>query len=465
MPVVRGLAGGRTLLLIDDARIVAERRAGPSATFVDPLTRLHRSSRAVPAPSRMDRTLSAASFICARATRRRRTRISLRRVERVRRMCRHGVRPRCRPTCSAARCWRPCTDEPRRTAKMANGDEIDNSRYRDRGAMLRYVRDGDWGRLRPGVMSSVARDVGAPTSDTVLTVYPDERATLATVGLDFQPEHMVRRGTPRVARLVLDHHQPHAHDRHRERDGEGARRVVPTLGRARDRPLAHRDRRRLRQPLQCARTGLDRRRRPLQHRSLRLARMEHAASAVLRRASGRAHHAQSRRFLRRPIDERRRAVGIRGRHHGSVPRDHRDVAGGQRLSRAVAFGSLLPRHQWPRASSPEIRISSRSAACSSTARSAGRDRARAWRCRNDYEIRNLVERFRDGADFFFRNRGKAQIRGAELEIGTRLRSNSIFSSAPLSPAVRMPIQAPPRRHRALTSGFASDGPRHALRHS
>ncbi|HEX7830348.1 MAG TPA: TonB-dependent receptor plug domain-containing protein, partial [Thermoanaerobaculia bacterium] len=38
VPVVRGLAGGRTMLLIDDARIVAERRAGPSATFVDPLS-------------------------------------------------------------------------------------------------------------------------------------------------------------------------------------------------------------------------------------------------------------------------------------------------------------------------------------------------------------------------------------------------------------------------------------------
>ena len=38
VPVVRGLAGGRTLLIIDDARIVAERRAGPSATFVDPIS-------------------------------------------------------------------------------------------------------------------------------------------------------------------------------------------------------------------------------------------------------------------------------------------------------------------------------------------------------------------------------------------------------------------------------------------
>ena len=36
VPAVRGLAGGRTLLLIDGARVTAERRAGPSATYLSP---------------------------------------------------------------------------------------------------------------------------------------------------------------------------------------------------------------------------------------------------------------------------------------------------------------------------------------------------------------------------------------------------------------------------------------------
>jgi len=36
VPAVRGLARGRTLLLIDGARVTAERRVGPSATFLDP---------------------------------------------------------------------------------------------------------------------------------------------------------------------------------------------------------------------------------------------------------------------------------------------------------------------------------------------------------------------------------------------------------------------------------------------
>jgi outer membrane receptor protein involved in Fe transport len=36
VPAMRGLARGRTLLLIDGARVTSERRIGPSATFVDP---------------------------------------------------------------------------------------------------------------------------------------------------------------------------------------------------------------------------------------------------------------------------------------------------------------------------------------------------------------------------------------------------------------------------------------------
>lgn len=38
VPSLRGMARGRTLLLLDDARVTAERRAGPSAGFLDPST-------------------------------------------------------------------------------------------------------------------------------------------------------------------------------------------------------------------------------------------------------------------------------------------------------------------------------------------------------------------------------------------------------------------------------------------
>ena len=38
VPAVRGLASSRTLILLDEGRVTAERRAGPSATFLDPST-------------------------------------------------------------------------------------------------------------------------------------------------------------------------------------------------------------------------------------------------------------------------------------------------------------------------------------------------------------------------------------------------------------------------------------------
>ena len=37
VPAIRGLARGRTLILVDGARVTSERRVGPSATFLDPL--------------------------------------------------------------------------------------------------------------------------------------------------------------------------------------------------------------------------------------------------------------------------------------------------------------------------------------------------------------------------------------------------------------------------------------------
>lgn len=47
-------------------------------------------------------------------------------------------------------------------------------------------------------------------------------------------------------------------------------------------------------------------------------------------------------------------------------------------------------------------------------RRPGRVRAALYLYR--YEIRDLVERYRDGTDFFFRNRGRALLRGVELEL-------------------------------------------------
>lgn len=190
VPVVRGLAGGRTLLLIDDARIVAERRAGPSATFVDPISLA--SIEVSRGPGSVGYGSDALGGV-----------VHLRPRDPV------AGRPEVRYDVSGAfgaANERSAAVEASADALGgavlfslhgraaddafdARGERIENSQYRARGAMLRFVRDVAWGRLRVGAMSSVARDVGAPSTSSALTLYPDERSTLLTLAFD----------TPRVS--------------------------------------------------------------------------------------------------------------------------------------------------------------------------------------------------------------------------------------------------------------------------
>lgn len=185
VPVIRGLAGGRTLLMFDDARIVAERRAGASATFVDPSSlgsvEVSRGPGAVaygsdaiggvvhmrprdPIPGSPDVRYDVWGSFGGRSERSASLEASMDAFGGAFLASVHG---------------RSAED-----AVDAEGDEIVNSQYRDRGAMLRYVRDTSWGRVRTGLMTSLARDIGAPASGSDITTYPDERATLATLALD-----------------------------------------------------------------------------------------------------------------------------------------------------------------------------------------------------------------------------------------------------------------------------------------
>ena len=185
VPVVRGLAGGRTLLMFDDARIVAERRAGASATFVDPLSlgsiEVSRGPGSVaygsdaiggvvhlrprdPIPGDQEVRYDIATSVGGANSVNAAAEASADFLGGAFLVAAHAR----------------TADE----AHDANGDLIENSQYRDRGAMLRFVRDTSWGRLRTGLMTSLARDVGAPSSNPEPTYYPDERATLGTFALD-----------------------------------------------------------------------------------------------------------------------------------------------------------------------------------------------------------------------------------------------------------------------------------------
>ena len=72
VPAIRGLARGRTLILIDGARVSSERRVGPSATYLDPTRRSKASSGARPGLGRLRiRRLRRRRSRCARGASRR----------------------------------------------------------------------------------------------------------------------------------------------------------------------------------------------------------------------------------------------------------------------------------------------------------------------------------------------------------------------------------------------------------
>jgi outer membrane receptor protein involved in Fe transport len=418
VPVVRGLAGGRTLLLIDDARIVAERRAGPSATFVDPVSlgsiEVSRGPGSVaygsdaiggvvhlrprdPIPGSPDFRYDVWSSFGGSP---------------AQSIAAEGSADLFGGAMLASVHARSAGD-----AHDANGDRIENSQYRDRGALLRFVRDTPWGRLRTGVMASLARDVGAPASTSDITTYPDERAVLGTFALDTDTIAMRgslggysitttrerSTGLESTAVKARDASVRLSHERRRERSRlvsgidfvtrfnlrasgsiEDADRhdagaflswdgrlteVIQLAGGARLDAIATRNRGGYfgdRETNDTALSGF--------------------GAATVGPFQGVTATVQVASGYREPVLSDRYFRGVSGRGF---------ITGNPDLEpeRSLQFDGGL---RWTR----------------------GRSRVALFLY--DYKIRNLVERYRQERDFFFRNQGEAEVRGVEAEVGTRL---------------------------------------------
>jgi outer membrane receptor protein involved in Fe transport len=424
VPVVRGLAGGRTLLLIDDARIVAERRAGPSATFVDPLSlgsiEISRGPGSVaygsdalggvvhlrprdPIPGQPDVRYDAwASFggSVARAVA----------VE--------GSMDLLGGALLASVHARSADD-----GEDANGDPIVNSGYSDRGAMLRFVRDAAWGRMRIGVMSSVARDVGAPTSDTVLTVYPNERANLLTFALDvprsgFFDSAAIRAAigsysitTNRVRTTGIESAEVKARDASVRLSGERAsERSRMTAG------VDFVTRFDLRAPGSI--DDADR-----YDAGLYATWEQRVTRLVQVSGGGRVDYVATRNyggfFGDRSTDDTALsgfAAATAGPIRGvtatlQVASGYREPTLSDRYFRGVSGRGFV-------VGNPDL-DPERSVQVDAGIRWSGA-RSRVALYGYHYRINDLVERFRNGADFNFRNRGEAIVKGLELETTTRL---------------------------------------------
>jgi outer membrane receptor protein involved in Fe transport len=424
VPVVRGLAGGRTLLLIDDARIVAERRAGPSATFVDPLSlgsiEVSRGPGSVaygsdalggvvhlrprdPIPGSPEYRYDMWSSFGGTSTQSVAAEVSTDALGGAVLASLHA---------------RTADD-----AQDANGDEIANSQYRDRGMSLRYVRDADWGRLRTGVMTSMAREVGAPTSDTVLTTYPDERATSATIALDLTSAWMFDsaavRGsvgsysitTNRIRTTGVESAAVKARDASFRISGEraGSRsRLVTGIDFV------------SRFDLRASGSVEDADR---QDTGLFASWNGGITQSLQFAAGGRVDHVATRNRAGFFGDRETNDVALSG--FGAltagpfrnvtatvqVASGYREPSLSDRYFRGVSGRGFIT-------GNPDLEPE-RSYQLDGAVRWNG-SRARVALYAYDYHIEDLVERYRAGADFFFRNRGEAEVRGIELETAFRL---------------------------------------------
>lgn len=417
VPVVRGLAGGRTMLLMDDARIVAERRAGPSATFVDPLTL--GSIEVSRGPGSVAYGSDALGGV-----------VHLRPRDPVpgTRDFRYDVWSTFGSTSAQSASVEASSDAfggailaalHARTAddaEDAEGNEIVNSQYRDRGALVRFVRDTSWGRVRTGLMTSLGRNIGAPASGSDITTYPDERSTLATFAVDSSRSAL--RASLGSYSITTERSRPTG--------------LESTAVKARDASLrfSHET------TWQGARlvSGVD-----------YVTRFNLRASGSIddadRHDAGAFVSWDGRVLESVQLAGGARVDAIRARNNGGYfgDRERSDTAfSGFAAATAGPFAGVTATLQVARGyrepvlsdryfrgisgrgfitGNPDLEPETSLQYDGNVQWTRGGTRAALFVY--DYHIDNLVERFRAGADFQFRNRGEAEVRGIEAELSTR----------------------------------------------
>lgn len=213
VPSLRGLARGRTLILLDDARVTAERRAGPSATFLDPFSL--ESMEVVRGPGSVAYGSDALGGVL------------------------HARTPRPRPGELGGRFeaaagtsgeWSGGLEGnvPLGTkgALLLQGrlrrfdgydsphGEVADATGRDHGFLVRAGLPAGDVLLQIGFQADRGRDMGKPSLDTpeVRTLYPEEASDRLTFGLDLPPASgwsaLEVRGFVGQSRLVTDRVTP-----------------------------------------------------------------------------------------------------------------------------------------------------------------------------------------------------------------------------------------------------------------
>lgn len=185
VPTLRGLARGRTLILLDDARVTAERRAGASATYVDPFAL--ENLEVVRGPGSVAYGSDALGGVIHARTPRPEAGILSGRFETAagagEGFAAFGGEVNI-PVAGGALLAQfhqrsfDDYDSPR--------EEVDNSSARDLGGLVRGLIPMGEARLTLGFQADRGRDISRPArdSDTARTVYPLEDSDRFTMSLD-----------------------------------------------------------------------------------------------------------------------------------------------------------------------------------------------------------------------------------------------------------------------------------------
>ncbi len=450
VPSIRGLARGRTLLLLDGGRITAERRAGASATFLDPFfleaievsrgfgsvawgsdafggiihARTRRPEPGSAWSGRLEGALGAG--------------VPERALAGVvsRGLAEGGLLLQGR--------YRSAGDY-----RTPHGREP-NSSFRDAGVGLRFEHEAGPGRLAAALQADRGRDIGKPALDSLVVraYYPREDADRLTLSYEGDPRGRLTRWSAHAFvgryRLVTDRDRFPSGSRGREistsdvsSDDYGLR-ASAALGSARGRLEVGVDlngRRGLRA------AGLSTSFTP---EGALLARTEETSVEDAARADrGVFATVEARLHERLNVSAGLRGDHVttrnRGGHFGDRRTSHSAVSAYGAVIAGPVLGAVLTAQvgtgfRDPTLSDRYFRGTSgrgfvtglptlepeRSLQYDVALRRGGRVRTALYLYR--YRLDDLVERYRDGNDFFFRNRGQGLLRGVELEVQADLGS-------------------------------------------
>jgi outer membrane receptor protein involved in Fe transport len=441
-PSLRGLARGRTLVLIDGARVTSERRAGPSATFLDPATL--EAVEIARGPGSVAWGADAFGGVIHARTRK----------------APHGGgwAGRVDASLGAGAPRRAVLAEVARglgdgglllQGRHRDGDDyrspvgtVPGSSFRDSGFRVQAHQEVGPGRLAAGWQSDFGRDTGKPSAEWALarTVYPTEDSHRLTLGYDGDPLGALNRwwidGFLGSSRLVTD--------RVTEADATSERRTSDVRARdygVRASGAGAAGNTAIRGGIDLnGRVGLE---------ALQTLELHGPGDGPTVRDEGVTIEDASRHDVGawvtlegRPLPRLLLSAGLRfdhvttqnvGGHFGDRGTRHDSFSGALALvggpvggmtitgqvSRGFRDPTLSERYfrgvtgRGVATGNPDL-DPERSLQYDLAIRRPGRVRAALYLYR--YEIRDLVERYRDGSDFFFRNRGRTLLRGVELEL-------------------------------------------------